>query len=120
MDILASDERQVMAHLNATDSLPTPDRTVVEMFEVQAEIEPDRVALRQGQREISYATLRQESEALASTLIEHGLEPGDRVAIVGRRSALAVVSILAVLRARAAFVPIGTGASDRVVPAGSG
>ncbi len=38
--------------------------------------------------------------------MEQGLEPGDRVAIVSSRSTLAVIAILAALRARAAYVPI--------------
>ncbi len=106
VDVLVEDERQAMASLNATDSSPLPDRSVVAMFEAQANLEPDRVALRQGRLELSFAALREQSEALAATLVEQGLEPGDRVAIFSRRSTLAVIAILAALRARAAYVPI--------------
>ena len=101
VDILVDDERRALAALNATGAAPLPERSVVEMFQARADREPDRVALRQGTSELSFAALREQSEALAATLVEQGLEPGDRVAIAGRRSTLAVVAILATLRARA-------------------
>jgi amino acid adenylation domain-containing protein len=106
VDVLVEEERQALAALNATDAAPRPDRSVVAMFQARADLEPDRVALRQGAAELSFATLREQSEALAATLVEHGLEPGDRVAVLGPRSTRAVVAILATLRARGAYVPI--------------
>ncbi len=106
IDILVDDERQALVSLNATDSTPLPDRSVVEMFCAQADLEPDAVALRAGRTEISFASLREQSEDLAATLVEQGLEPGDRVAIVSKRSTLAVIAALASLRARLVYVPI--------------
>ncbi len=106
VDVLVDAERRALAALNATDAAPLPDQTVVAMFEAQADREPDRVALRQGRSVMSFATLREQSEALSAALVTQGIEPGDRVAIVGRRSMLSVVAILATLRARAAYVPI--------------
>ena len=76
------------------------------MFEAQAELDPDRTALRQGETEVTFAALRRQTGALTATLLERGVEPGDRVAILGRRSTLAVAAILAALRARAAYLPI--------------
>ena len=87
--------------------LPLPERTVVAEFEDRARLEPHRVALRQGGTEVSFADLLERSEALATTLVALGVAPGDRVAIYSRRSIAAVVALLAILRARAAYVPIG-------------
>ncbi len=106
VDLRTEDERRDLVALNATASPPPPSRSVMAMFEARADLEPDRVALRQGGAEVTFATLRERSEALAATLVARGLEPGDRVAIVGRRSILAVIAILATLRARGAYVPI--------------
>jgi amino acid adenylation domain-containing protein len=106
VDILIDGERQSLTALNSTDSSPLPDRTVTTMFEEQAGLEPARVALRQGELEISYEALREKYEALATSLLAHGIEPGDRVALFGRRSTLTVVAILAILRTRGAFVLI--------------
>jgi amino acid adenylation domain-containing protein len=106
IDLLVEDERRSLATLNATGSAPLPDRSVVEIFEARADLEPDRVALRQGETEVSFAALRRKSEALAATLIERGVEHGDRVVILSRRGIDAVVAVLAVLRTRGAFVPV--------------
>ena len=94
------------AALRATVPPPLPDRSVVAMFEAQAELTPHRPALRQGDRELSFSDLRREVDALAAALLARGLGAGDRVAILSRRSTLAVVAILATLRARGAYVPI--------------
>ncbi len=106
VDVLVEDERRALASLNATAASPLPERSVVAMFQAQAHLDPDRVALRQGDSELSFGAVLEESEALAASLEERGVEPGDRVAIVSKRSALAVIAILATLRARAAYVPI--------------
>ena len=106
IEILVDDERRACAALNATGSAPLPDRTVVEMFEDQADLARDRVALREGRTEITFASLRAQTEALAATLVDRGLQPGDRVAILGNRSLQTVVGVLATLRAGGAYVPI--------------
>ena len=111
VDILTGDERAALAALNATGGHPLPPQSVVALFEARAALEPDRVAVRQGGTALTFGVLRQQVDALAAALVAHGVEPGDRVAIAGRRSLLAVIAILATLRARAAYVPI-----DRSVP----
>ena len=106
VDILTNDERQALAALNETDRVPPPRASVVALFERQAAREPERIALRQGERQLTFGELRTRADAVAAGLVAAGIEPGDRVAIVGRRSTLAVAAILGTLKARAAYVPI--------------
>ena len=106
IDVLAEEERQALAALNATGALPLPQQSVTAMFEARAARDPDVVAVRQGTTSLTFAALRDQADALAATLLAHGLAPGDRVAIAGRRSLHSVVAILGTLRARAAYVPI--------------
>ena len=106
IDLLAGDERAVLASLNATDTAPLPDRSVIGLFCERARREGDRVALRQGRAELTFAALLEQSGALAAALAGAGVQPGDRVAIAGRRSILSVAAILGTLRARAAYVPL--------------
>ncbi|MCK7494591.1 MAG: AMP-binding protein [Comamonadaceae bacterium] len=105
IDVLVEDERQALAALNATGAVPLPRQSVTEMFEARADRDPDRVAVRQGKTSLTFAALREQSDALAATLLARGIEPGDRVAIAGRRSTLSVLAILGTLRARAAACP---------------
>jgi amino acid adenylation domain-containing protein len=106
IDMLVEDERQALTVLNATDLAPLPQQTVVAMFAARVARAPHIVALRQGRTELTFAALNETSDALAASLLAHGLEPGDRVAMAGRRSILAVIAILATLKARGAYVPI--------------
>jgi amino acid adenylation domain-containing protein len=106
VELLLDDELEVLGRVNNTGDTPLPDRTVVERFEACAERHPDRVALRQGDIEVAFGELHQRVLSLASTLRARGVAPGDRVVVTGRRSVDAVTAILAVLRVRAAYVPV--------------
>jgi amino acid adenylation domain-containing protein len=105
IDLRTGEDRASLARLNATGAQPLPDRSVIAMFRDRARREPSLVAVRQGRAELTRAALHEQSEAVAASLARRGVRPGDRVAIAGRRSALAVVAILGTLRARAAYVP---------------
>ena len=113
IELLAEDERHRLQVLNTTDGQPLPDQTVVEMFEARAEVEAERTALRQGSQQLCFGSLRDKAHALAETLVRKGVKPGDRVAILSRRSISAVVATLAVLRARAAYVPVDANVPQR-------
>ncbi|MEM7199736.1 MAG: amino acid adenylation domain-containing protein [Planctomycetota bacterium] len=106
VEVLSEPERAALARLNATDAAPQPDRTVVALVRERAEAEPDHVALREAGSTLTYAELWHHAGAVAAALIQRGVEPGDRVAILGKRSTLAVLAILGTMRAGAAYVPI--------------
>lgn len=67
---------------------------------------PDRIAVREGERELDYRALVQRASDLASGLYARGVRPDDRVAIHLDKSTEAVVAILGVLMAGACYVPI--------------
>lgn len=67
---------------------------------------PDKVALICDGQRLTYAQLDALSDRLANALIEHGVQRGDRVAILLNNSVEAVVAIFAVLKAGAVFVVI--------------
>ncbi len=59
-----------------------------------------------GESALTYGELRQRSSALARRLIELGVAPDARVAIVADRSPDTVVGIVAIIKAGGAYVPI--------------
>lgn len=109
VDVLMADEREaLLGRFNATAAAPLPTATVAERFERQAARTPDRIAIRQGPREVSFASLQRDVTLAAARLVELGVTPGTRVAVRLTRSIEAVTAILAVLQAHGAYVPIDT------------
>ncbi|MGW9419788.1 amino acid adenylation domain-containing protein [Streptomyces koyangensis] len=84
---------------------PAP-RTVPELFARQARRTPDRVAVRCGTDELTYAQLDAEAGRLAHHLVERGVGPGVLVGVCAGRGTGAVTALLAVVRAGGAFVPL--------------
>ncbi len=107
LQILPEAERQqLLVQWNDT-RVDEPDRgRVHEQFERQAARQPSAVALRQGERELSYGELNARANRLAHHLIKLGVKPDDRVAIVLERSLEMVVALLATLKAGGAYVPL--------------
>jgi amino acid adenylation domain-containing protein len=70
-----------------------------------AVLAPDAVAVCDGDRRLTYAELDEWSGRIASGLHAHGVRPGDRVGVCLARSAELVVTLLAVLKAGATYVP---------------
>ena len=82
------------------------DRTAVALFQAQVARTPDAVAVRDGEDVLSYADLDARTDRLADALRQRGIACGERVGIYLRRSPEAVVAMLGVLKAGAAYVPI--------------
>ena len=76
------------------------------LFDAQVERTPDRVALSWGQRSWTYRELEEAANRLAQLLAGQGARPGQCVGLLFSRSGEAIVAILAVLKAGAAYVPI--------------
>ncbi len=74
----------------------------------RARMSPHRVALRQADREVTYAQLADDSEALAGGLRGRGVNRGDRVAYLGLNSIDLVVAMFATARLGAVFLPLNT------------
>jgi amino acid adenylation domain-containing protein len=72
---------------------------------------PQQVAvIEPGQAEIGYAALDALSNRLRDHLLALGVQPGDRVGLVLRKSIDAVATIYGALKAGAAYVPVDAGA----------
>ncbi|WP_084161293.1 non-ribosomal peptide synthetase [Nocardia sp. BMG51109] len=85
---------------------PTPQCSLANYFTATAHLHPERVALRSGDTELTYAEAHEYSNRLARVLIRRGLGAGDRVAMGLTRSLESVLTMLAVAKSGAAFVPV--------------
>ncbi|WP_416223216.1 amino acid adenylation domain-containing protein [[Mycobacterium] wendilense] len=73
---------------------------------------PGAVAISDRGRTLTYLELDEESNRLARFLVECGAAPGQCVAVLLERSLEAIVSILAVLKSGAAYLPIDPAVPD--------
>jgi non-ribosomal peptide synthetase component F len=83
-----------------------PQTLLHELVQAQAERTPEAVALVFEETQLSYAELNERANRLAHYLRARGVGPEARVGILMHRSVELVVSLLAVLKAGAAYVPL--------------
>ncbi|MEU6311430.1 amino acid adenylation domain-containing protein [Streptomyces sp. NPDC047014] len=105
LDVLGPDGRDALAAWHATDR-PGTGRPVPAAFAAQAAATPGDTALVCGGTRLSYAELDARANRLAHALTASGTGPEDVVALALPRSADALVALLAVLKAGAAFLPL--------------
>ncbi|WP_259371090.1 non-ribosomal peptide synthetase [Streptomyces sp. SCUT-3] len=86
-----------------------PDTTLPRMFQEQAARTPGACALLHRGQELTYRELNARANRLARHLVALGAGPETFVAVALPRSADLVVTLLAVLKAGAAYVPVDTG-----------
>lgn len=80
-----------------------------DLLEASAARYPNRAAVVDcDARSLSFAELNARSDALAGFLSSSGVQPGDRVGLALPKSLEAVVSVFAIMKAGAAYVPIDT------------
>jgi amino acid adenylation domain-containing protein len=97
-------ERWASGELPAVD-----DGDVCTWFEAQAELTPQALAVREGDCRITYAELDARANRLARRLCDAGVGIGVVVAIAMERSIETAISMLGIMKAGAAFLPLDIG-----------
>lgn len=95
----------------STNGTVMPDRasqTIIDIFEHQVLLQPDKEALVFKDKVITYSQLNEKANQLALYLKDIGVAREDLVCICLEQSIEKIISMLAVLKAGAAYVPIDT------------
>jgi acyl-CoA synthetase (AMP-forming)/AMP-acid ligase II len=79
---------------------------IADLFEHAVDAAPDNLALKVGDRTITYAALEAEANRLAHYLDSRGVKPGDHVAVYAKNSIEHVVALLAVVKIRAVNINV--------------
>ncbi|WP_187650879.1 non-ribosomal peptide synthetase, partial [Xenorhabdus indica] len=102
----AAERQQVLVDFNAPQADFPQEALIHELFEQQAELTPDAIAVVFEGQSLRYDELNCRANQLAHHLITLGVQPDDRVAICVERSLDMVVGLLAILKAGAAYLPL--------------
>lgn len=81
-----------------------------QLLEASARRSPSKAAVISSEQSLSYSELDTLTNQLAGVLRARGVAPGDRVGIYVSKSLASVVSIFAILKTGACYVPLDTGA----------
>ncbi|MET9675453.1 amino acid adenylation domain-containing protein [Streptomyces sp. NPDC006482] len=104
LEVLASEERELLTGSWAGSKVPgVAEGSLVGRFEEQVARVPERTALVDGERRISYAELNVSANRLARHLVEQGLGRGDMAGVLLDRGGDFAIAVLAVLKTGAAY-----------------
>ena len=105
LELMDATELERIASWNATDH-PVRPTTVVELFEEQVARTPEAIAVESAAGSLTYEELDRRASGLAALLRARGAGPGEVVALALPRTPDLVVSVLAVLKSGAAYLPL--------------
>lgn len=101
------EEKLIREDFNNTSADYPDDKTIVTLFEAQVAITPDNPALIFRDETISYRELNERADKLAWFLRDtYYLQADDLVGVMMDRSPWAVITVLGILKAGAAYVPV--------------
>lgn len=89
-----------------SDILTSSSESILSRIDAQAYGTPDKTAISFASNKINYHTLITESNRLANYLISLGIGNGDIVALCLDRSPNLIISLLAILKSGAAYLPL--------------
>ncbi|MCX4744333.1 amino acid adenylation domain-containing protein [Kitasatospora sp. NBC_01287] len=105
--LTAAERQQIVIDWNATQG-PYPDTaTIHSLIEERAEREPDAIALTHGDVSLTYRQVNEQANQLAHHLRTiNGITPDTLIAVCLDRSPELITTLLGILKAGAAFVPL--------------
>ncbi len=109
LDWLSPDDRQQQQQWGRGEALTLPAGSVPERFADIVSAYPDRQAVADHQRSLSYAELDAAANRLARYYRHLGLKPGDALALALPRSVEMIIALVAALKAGVTYVPLDTG-----------
>ncbi|WP_416875596.1 non-ribosomal peptide synthase/polyketide synthase [Kitasatospora sp. SC0581] len=106
VDLLDGEERHRLLERGNATAREVAGVPVPQAFAAQVSATPDVVALVRGDIELTYSQLNARANRFAHALIAQGVGPEQLVAVALPRSVEAVVAVLGVLKAGAAYLPV--------------
>lgn len=103
---LSKEDQKLLFDYNNTNVDYQSWKMMYQLFEEQVVRTPGNIALVYKRKTMTYKELNEQSNALARSLVDHHVKPGDTVGIICDRSFEMIVGMLAILKSGGAYVPI--------------
>jgi amino acid adenylation domain-containing protein/non-ribosomal peptide synthase protein (TIGR01720 family) len=106
VDLVGPEERAMLASFNPITREAADAHTIIALFEAQAARTPAHVAVSSEAGDLTYAELDRRAASLADRLIELGAGPDQAVGMCVARGPALIVTMLAIWKAGAAYMPL--------------
>ncbi len=107
IEIVTSEEKQKLLYdFNDTKTAYPRDKTIAQVFEKQVSLHPNKSAIEFESKKLTYKEFNEKANRLARYLQEQGVNSQDKVVILGDKSIDMYVSIMAILKLGALYVPV--------------
>ena len=116
IEIITPDEKnQILYEFNNTKTDYPKDKTIIELFEEQVQKNSDNIAVVFENQKLTYKELNEKANSLANYLTHKMITKGDIVPVLMNRSIELIISMLAILKSGAIYLPISVEyPSDRI------
>ncbi|WP_316634068.1 non-ribosomal peptide synthetase [uncultured Flavobacterium sp.] len=103
------EKSKILVDFNNTNTNYPKDKSIVDLFEEQVMKTPDNVAVVFGKSKLTFAQLNEKSNQLSNYIFsKHAVNKGDIIGVFLPKSDLGIISLLAVLKLGAVYLPIDT------------
>jgi amino acid adenylation domain-containing protein len=116
LTMISEEEKSMIASVNETQADYSRDATMIMLFEERSALDPESIALISDTGEITYSELNAKANRLAGVLRQHNIGKGDYIGILLRRSPEMIISLLAIYKTGAAYIPLNlTDPANRIL-----
>ncbi|MFQ6339670.1 amino acid adenylation domain-containing protein [Bacillus sp. AF62] len=101
-----NEKKEITSHSNILIPSNRNNGTICDIFEKQAELMPNHVAVMGLDGTLTYRELNKKANQIARLLIKKGLQKEDVVGIIANRNTNFVAGIMGIIKAGAAYLPL--------------
>ena len=106
IQVVSEEQQRLLDSFNDTDSNYDDSQTIVSLFQKQAQLHADKVAVVFKDKQFTYKELDELSDRIAKSVASKGLGAEDVVSILIPRSEWMAIAALGVLKAGCAYQPL--------------
>lgn len=106
IEIISTCDKNLLRNYNNTQKLYPREKSVIDLFEEQVIKNEDKIALIFENKKITYGKLNKKANIVANYLLKTGIKQNDIIPVLMKRSEKLIITILAILKCRAVYLPI--------------